>query len=58
MNRNKMQQAREHILSDITNTFASVAILKAQSNDALNAALRREQLNQRWLLFKLSLLEA
>ena len=56
MSQNKIQKARQAILNEIANTFGSIAMLKAQG--AQDSMLRREQLRQRWLLLKLSLLEA
>ena len=56
MSQNKIQQAKQAILNELTSTFTSIATLKA--NDAVTMAIQREELKQRFLLFKLSLLEA
>ncbi len=58
MSQNKIQQARQAILNEIANTLEHIAYLKAQANDQLGKAIKREELKQRLLLFRLSLLEA
>jgi hypothetical protein len=58
MSQNKIQQAKQKLLSEITGTFARIAYLKAQADGQLNNAVKAEELRQRWLLFKLSLIEA
>lgn len=58
MNQNKIQRAKQALLNEITSTFASIAYLKAQANGQITSAIRAEELRQRLLLFKLSLLEA
>ena len=58
MSQNKMQQARQAILNEIATTLEHIAFLKAQAKDTLSMNIKREELKQRFLLFKLSLLEA
>jgi hypothetical protein len=53
-----IQKARQAILNEIATTLEHIAYLKAQANDSLSKLIKREELKQRYLLFKLSLLEA
>jgi hypothetical protein len=58
MSQNKIQRAKQALLGEITSTFSRIAYLKAQADGQINNAIKAEELRQRLLLFKLSLLEA
>jgi hypothetical protein len=58
MKTNSIQKARQAILNEIATTLEHIAYLRAQANGSLNKLIKREELKQRYLMFKLSLLEA
>ncbi len=58
MKSQRIQKARQAILNEIATTLEHIAYLKVQANGSLNKLIKREELKQRYLLFKLSLLEA